>query len=47
LANALVELIEHRSVSRDTVRRRLGDNDLKPWQKSYGGNWVTGVRKAA
>jgi hypothetical protein len=33
LANALVELIEHRSVSRDTVRRRLGDNDLKPWQK--------------
>jgi transposase len=33
LANALVELIEHRSVSRDTVRRRLDDNDLKPWQK--------------
>jgi transposase len=33
LAYALVELIEHRSVSRDTVRRRLDDNDLKPWQK--------------
>jgi transposase len=33
LANALVELIEHPSVSRDTVRRRLDDNDLKPWQK--------------
>lgn len=33
LANALVELIEHSSVSRETVRRRLDDNDLKPWQK--------------
>ena len=33
LANALVELIEHRSVSCETVRRRLDDNDLKPWQR--------------
>jgi len=33
LANALVELIEPSSVSRETVRRRLEDNDLKPWQK--------------
>ncbi|UVK49733.1 IS630 family transposase (plasmid) [Mesorhizobium sp. AR02] len=33
LANALVEVIEHPSVSRDTVRRRLNDNDLKPWQQ--------------
>ncbi|MBB6413819.1 transposase [Mesorhizobium sangaii] len=33
LANALVELIEHSSVSRETVRRWLDDNDLKPWQK--------------
>ena len=33
LANALVELIETPSVSRETVRRRLDDNDLKPWQK--------------
>ena len=33
LANALVELIEPPSVSRETVRRRLDDNDLKPWQK--------------
>jgi transposase len=33
LANALVELIEHQSISRETIRRRLGDNDLKPWQK--------------
>ena len=33
LANALVEVIQHPSVSRDTIRRRLDDNDLKPWQK--------------
>ena len=33
LANALVELIEPQSISRDTIRRRLDDNDLKPWQK--------------
>ena len=33
LANALVELIEPPSISRETIRRRLDDNDLKPWQK--------------
>jgi transposase len=33
LANALVELVEHQSISPDTIRRRLDDNDLKPWQK--------------
>jgi transposase len=33
LANSLVELIEPPSISRETVRRRLDDNDLKPWQK--------------
>jgi transposase len=33
LASALVEMIEHPSLSRDTVRRRLNDNDLKPWQQ--------------
>ena len=33
LANALIELIEHQSISRETIRRRLDDNDLKPWQK--------------
>ena len=33
LANAMVELIEHDGISRDTIRRRLDDNDLKPWQK--------------
>jgi transposase len=33
LADALVEVIEPPSVSRDTIRRRLDDNDLKPWQQ--------------
>ena len=33
LAGALVEVIEHPSVSCETIRRRLDDNDLKPWQK--------------
>lgn len=33
LADAMVRLTEHSSVSRETVRRRLAENDLKPWQK--------------
>jgi transposase len=33
LAGALVELVEHQSISCETIRRRLDDNDLKPWQK--------------
>ena len=33
LANAMLELVEHQSISPDTIRRRLDDNDLKPWQK--------------
>jgi transposase len=33
LANALVKLTEHESLSRETVRRRLAENDLKPWRK--------------
>src|SRR5262245_55812795 len=33
LAGELVRLTEHDSVSRETVRRRLADNDLKPWRK--------------
>ena len=33
LAGRLVRLTEHASVSRETVRRRLGENDLKPWRK--------------
>ena len=33
LAGEMVRLTEHDSVSRETVRRRLAENDLKPWRK--------------
>ncbi|WFT90895.1 helix-turn-helix domain-containing protein (plasmid) [Rhizobium leguminosarum] len=33
LANALLEVVEHESNSRETIRRRLDDDDLKPWQR--------------
>jgi transposase len=33
LAGEMVGLTEHDSLSRETVRRRLAENDLKPWQK--------------
>ena len=33
LAGELVRLTEHEHLSRETVRRRLADNDLKPWRK--------------
>jgi transposase len=33
LAGEMVRLTEHDSISRDTVRRRLAENDLKPWRK--------------
>jgi transposase len=33
LANEMVKLTEHESLSRETVRRRLAENDLKPWRK--------------
>jgi len=33
LAGELVRLTEHTSVSRETVRRRLAENDLKPWRR--------------
>jgi transposase len=33
LAGELVSLTEHASLSRETVRRRLAENDLKPWRK--------------
>jgi transposase len=33
LAGALVQLTEHPSLSRETVRRRLAENELKPWRK--------------
>ncbi len=34
LADAMVELTEHEGLSRETVRRRLAENDLKPWRKT-------------
>jgi transposase len=33
LADAMVKLTEHKSLSGETVRRRLAENDLKPWRK--------------
>ena len=33
LADALVKLTAHDSLSRETVRRRLAENDLKPWRR--------------
>jgi len=33
LAGELVQLTEHASVSRETVRRRLAENELKPWRQ--------------
>jgi hypothetical protein len=29
----LVRLTEHDEISRETVRRRLAENELKPWRK--------------
>jgi transposase len=33
LADRMVKLTEHAGLSRETVRRRLAENDLKPWRK--------------
>jgi hypothetical protein len=33
LADALVKLTDHEELSRETVRRRLAENHLKPWRK--------------
>jgi transposase len=33
LADAMVKLTDHKSLSRETVRRRLAENDLKPWRR--------------
>ena len=32
-ADAVVKLTTHESLSRETVRRRLAENNLKPWRK--------------
>jgi transposase len=33
LAGELVRLTPHEGISRDTIRRRLDENELKPWQR--------------
>jgi transposase len=33
LAGEMVRLTEHDNISRETVRRRLAENELKPWRK--------------
>ena len=33
LAGAMIKLTEHDSLSGETVRRRLAENDLKPWRR--------------
>src|ERR1700756_5001834 len=33
LAGEMVKLTEHAGLSRETVRRRLAENDLKPWRR--------------
>src|SRR3954464_8723964 len=33
LADAMVRLTDHGELSRETVRRRLGENRLKPWRR--------------
>ena len=33
LAEVMVKLTDHESLSGETVRRRLAENDLKPWRK--------------
>jgi transposase len=34
LAGAMVKLTDHQDLSRETVRRRLAENHLKPWRKN-------------
>jgi hypothetical protein len=33
LAGAMVNLTGHEGLSRETVRRRLAENELKPWRR--------------
>ena len=33
LAGEMIKLTQHDDVSRETIRRRLAENDLKPWRK--------------
>ena len=41
LAGAMVKLTGHKSLSHETVRRRLAENDLKPWRDAAPGvRWL-------
>ena len=46
LAGAMVRLTAHEGLSRETVRRRLAEDDLKPWRRDMwcipqvDGSWV-------
>src|SRR5215216_651663 len=40
LAGEMVRLTEHDSVSRETVRRRLAENELKPWREKMAYGWT-------
>jgi hypothetical protein len=33
LVGAMVRLTEHEGLSRETIRRRLAEDDLKPWRR--------------
>ena len=33
LADEMVRLTDHANLSRETVRRRLGENELRPWRR--------------
>lgn len=33
LAGEMIKLTDHQELSRETIRRRLAENDLKPWRK--------------
>ena len=46
LADELVRLTEHDSISRETVRRRLTENDLKPWRKDRHSAYRRRIRRS-
>ena len=48
LAGAMVKLTDHDSLSRETVRRRLAENHLKPWQKDNRTvSWLMSIPRSA
>jgi len=45
LAGAMVKLTEHGELSRETGRRRLTENELKPWRRDSCGRSMCSLRK--